>query len=133
MRSSCLWEETVSGRFVKKAGLLIHSFCTLVWRTSSCSTVSFGGILPSVHPAHKMVVVPSCESRDLLLADRANPFLLFPEGKQLSFPLEIVYHFDVEAFFNVLFPGGILGVCLSFDFHMSLDRDICRVEETASF
>src|SRR5258708_26192858 len=89
-----------------------------------------GGIFPSVHSPHKMVVVPSCELGDLLLTDRTEPFLFFPEGDQLPFPLEVVYHLDAEAFFKVLFPGGIVGVCLSFDFHMSLDRDICRGEET---
>jgi hypothetical protein len=89
----------------------------------------FGCIFPSVHPPHKMVVVPPCELGDLLLTDWTESFLLFPEGEQLPFPLEIVYHLDAEAFFKVLFPSGIVGVCFSLDFHMSLDRDICRVQE----
>ena len=73
--------------------------------------------------------MPSCELGDLLLTDRTETFLLFPEGEQLPFPLEIVYHLDAEAFFKVLFPSGIVGVGFSLDFHMSLDRDICRVKE----
>src|SRR5262249_6436356 len=85
----------------------------------------FSCLFPPIHSPHQMVAVPSCESGDLLLADRAKTVLLFPEGKQLSFPLEMVYHFDAQAFFKVLFPGGIVRVCLAFDFHMSLDRDIC--------
>ena len=88
-----------------------------------------GGIFPSVHTPHNMVVVPPCELGDLLLTDRTETFLLFPEGDQLPFPLEIVYHLDAEAFFKVLFPSGIVGVGFSLDFHMSLDRDICRVKE----
>ncbi len=77
-----------------------------------------------------MVVVPSCEFGDLLLADRTETVLFFPEGAQLSFPFEIVHHLDAEAFFEVLFPSGIVGVRFSFNFHMSFDGDICRVEET---
>ncbi len=77
-----------------------------------------------------MVVMPSCECGDLLLTDRTETVLLFPEGNQLPFPLEIVYHLHAEAFFKVLFPSGIVGVCFSLDFHMPFDRDVCRVEET---
>ena len=76
-----------------------------------------------------MVVVPSCEFGDLLLADRTHSFLLFPQSDEPSFPLEIVDHLNAEAFFKVLFPSGIVGVGFSLDFHMSLDRDICRVKE----
>ena len=90
----------------------------------------FGCIFPSVHSPHKMVVMPSCECGDLLLTDRTETVLLFPEGNQLPFPLEIVYHLHAEAFFKVLFPSGIVGVCFSLDFHMPFDRDVCRVEET---
>ena len=88
-----------------------------------------GGILPSVHPPHKMMIVPSCEFGDLLLADRANSFLFFPEGDQLPFPFKIVYHLHAKAFFKIHFPSGIVGICFSLDFHMSFDRDICRVKE----
>src|SRR5260370_13255573 len=76
-----------------------------------------------------MVVVRSCECGDLLLTGRPETFLLFPEGEQLPFPLEMVYHLHAEAFFKVLFPSGIVGVCFSLDFHMSLDGDVCRVKE----
>ncbi len=88
-----------------------------------------GGIFSPVHPPHKMVVVPSCECGDLLLADRTESFLLFPEGDQLPFPLEIVHHFYAEALFKVLFPSRIIGVGFSLNFHMSLDRDMSRVQE----
>src|SRR5271157_2830640 len=77
-----------------------------------------------------MVIVPSCELGDLLLTDRTETVLLFPEGEQLPFPLEIVYHLHAEAFFKVLLPGGIVGVCFSLAFHMSLDSNMCRVPET---
>lgn len=76
-----------------------------------------------------MVVVPSCELGDLLLADWTESLLLFPEGDQLPFPFEIVYHLDAETFFKVLFPSRIIGVCFAFDFHMPFDRDMCRVKE----
>src|SRR5258708_39057449 len=76
-----------------------------------------------------MVVVPSCECGDLLLTDRTETFLLFPEGEQLPFPLELVYHLHAEAFFNVLFPSGIVGVCFSLDFHMSLASDVSRAKQ----
>src|SRR6266480_2396941 len=89
-----------------------------------------GGIFPSIHAPHKMVVVPSCELSDLLLTDWTKPFLFFPEGEQLPFPLEMVHHLDAEAFFEVLFPSGVVGVRFSLNFHMSFDGDICRVQET---
>src|SRR6266487_2702203 len=76
-----------------------------------------------------MVVVPSCEVRDLLLADRTKSFLLFPEGDQLPFSLEIVNHFHAEAFFKVFFPSRVIWVCFSLDFHMSFDRNMGRVQE----
>jgi hypothetical protein len=88
-----------------------------------------GGIFPSVHSPHQMVVVPSCELGDLLLTDRTETVLLFPEGAQLPFPLEIVSHCYAEAFFKVLFPSRIIGVCFSLDFHMSLDSNMSRVQE----
>ena len=84
-----------------------------------------GCIFPSIHSPYKMVVVPSCELGDLLLADWTESLLLFPEGKQLPFPFEIVYHLDAEAFFKVLFPGGIVWVGFSLDFDVSLNRDMC--------
>ena len=71
-----------------------------------------------------MMAVPSCEFGDLLLADRTHSFLLFPQSDELSFPLEIVDHFDAEAFFKVLFPSGIVWVRFSLDFCVSLDRDM---------
>ncbi len=76
-----------------------------------------------------MVVVPSGEFGDFLLTDRTESFLLFPEGDQLPFPLEMVNHFHAEAFFKVLFPSRIVGVCFSLNFHMSFDGDMCWVEE----
>ena len=76
-----------------------------------------------------MVVVPSCEFGDLLLADRTKSFLLFPEGDQLPFSLEIVNHFHAEAFFKVFFPSEVIWVCFSLDFHMPFDRDVGRVQE----
>ena len=76
-----------------------------------------------------MMVVPSCECGDLLLADRTQSFLLFPQSDELSFPFEIVDHLDAEAFFKVLFPGGIVWVGFSLDFDVSLNRDMCELKE----
>jgi hypothetical protein len=88
-----------------------------------------GGIFPSVHAPHKMVVVPSCELSDLLLTDRTETVLLFPQGAQLPFPLEIVSHFDAKAFFKVLFPSRIIGVCFCLAFPMSLASTMSWVQE----
>ena len=86
-----------------------------------------GGLRPSVYPPYQVMVVPACEVGDLLLADRTDSFLFFPEGNQLVFPLEVLCHLDTEAVFKVRFPGRVVGVGRSFDFHMALDGDVCWV------
>src|SRR5215472_8476163 len=87
-----------------------------------------GGLPPSVYPPHQVVVVPAGETGDLLLADRTDSFLFFPEGNPLVFPLEVLRHLDTEAFFKVRFPGWVVGIGRSFDFPVALDGDVCWVQ-----
>jgi hypothetical protein len=75
-----------------------------------------------------VMVMPSCDFRDFLLADGTDPLLLLPEVQQFSPPLQIVGHLDPQAFFKVGFPERIVRVGLPFDFEMSFDGKRGRVE-----
>jgi len=68
-----------------------------------------------------VMIVPTRETSDFLVADRANPILLFPEVKQLSSSPEIICHFHAQTFFEVDFPLWIVWVCFTFDFSVPLD------------
>src|SRR5262249_34016112 len=82
------------------------------------------GISAPMHPPDNMMVVPSCESGDLLVADRAETVLVFPQVQQLPSALEGMCHLHAEAFFEVHFPLGIIRVRCPFDFDMPLDGHI---------
>ena len=80
-------------------------------------TVVRGILAPMRAPDHVMVV-PSCESGDLLVTQRTETVLLFPQVQQLPAAFEGVCHLHAEAFFKVHFPLGVVRVCCAFDFDM---------------
>ena len=49
-------------------------------------------IAASMSPPDEVMVVPSRQSGDLLVADRAETVLLFPQVQQLPSALEVVCH-----------------------------------------
>src|SRR5258708_4338534 len=71
-----------------------------------------------------VMVMPSRDLGDFLLAHRTDPFLFFPEMSQLPSSRQVVCHFDAEALFKVHFPGRVKGVCFTLDRGMSLDFHI---------
>ena len=56
-----------------------------------------------------VMVVPSRESGDLLVTERTETVLLFPQVQQLPSAFEGVGHLHAEAFFEVHFPWGHTG------------------------
>ncbi len=75
-----------------------------------------------------MMVVPSCDFRDLLLTDGTDPLLLLPEVQQFPSSLQIVSHPDPQALLKVDFKFRIVGVGVSFDLGMPFDGKRGRVE-----
>lgn len=73
----------------------------------------FSGIAAAVGSPNQVMVMPSSEFGDFLLADRAASVLFPPEVQQLPPTLEIVGHFDIESLLKVPLPGGIVRINLS--------------------
>ena len=86
-------------------------------------TVLCGIPAPMCSP-DSMMVVPSGESGDLLVAPRTEPVLVFPQVQQLPSALEGMCHLHAEACFEVHFPLGIIRVRCPFDLDMPLNRHI---------
>ena len=75
------------------------------------------------------MVVPSRQFGNLLIAERAETLLLFPEIEEFPFPLEGVLHFHVKALLEVHFPFGIIRISSALDFDVSLNGDTFRLEQ----
>src|SRR5690348_9227787 len=69
-----------------------------------------------------MVAVPSGDRGDLLVADRAESSLLFPEREQPAFSLKRCLRAHIETLLKVAFPCWVVGVGFSPDFDVSCDR-----------
>src|SRR5215472_16967678 len=75
-----------------------------------------------------VMVVPSRDLCDLLLANGTDPLLLFPEVQQFPSSLQIVSHPDPQALLKVDFAFRIVGVGVSFNLGMPFDGERGRVE-----
>jgi hypothetical protein len=75
------------------------------------------------------MAMPSCYLGDFLLTHGAESVLLFPEMDEPTFSFQGISYVNVEPFFIVGFPFRVVGVCLTFDFRMSLDRHAGRICE----
>src|SRR5438128_1697357 len=75
------------------------------------------------------MTMPSREFGDFLVADGTEAVLFFPEGEEFPFPLEVGCHVNVEPFFKILFPLGIVGVGLTLNFPVPLDGDAACTEK----
>src|SRR5450759_2676032 len=69
-----------------------------------------------------MMAVPSGDLGDLLVADRAESSLFFPEREQPAFSFERCLHANIETFLKVAFPRWVVGVRFSLDFDVSGNR-----------
>ena len=70
------------------------------------------------------MAVPSADLGDLLVADRAESSLLFPEREQPAFPFEHCLHANIETFLKVAFPFWVVWIGFSPDFDVSCDRHV---------
>src|SRR5215470_807930 len=68
------------------------------------------------------MAVPSGDPGDLLVADRAESSLLFPEREQPAFSFERCLHANIETFLKVAFPCWVVGVGFPLDFDVSCNR-----------
>ena len=64
------------------------------------------------------------------MTTRTETFLLFPEGKQLPFPPQCVFHFHAQAFLEIHFPCGVKRIGCSLKLDMSFDRCLRCSEES---
>ena len=76
-----------------------------------------------------MMVVPSRQFGNLLVAEGAETLLLFPEIEEFPFPLEGVLHFHAKALLEVHFPFGIIRIGSALDFDVSFNGDTFRLEQ----
>lgn len=76
-----------------------------------------------------MMVVPSCQFGDLLIAERTETLLLFPEVEEFPFSFEGVHHLHAKALLEVHFPFGIIRISSALDFDVSLNGDTFRLEQ----
>ena len=76
------------------------------------------------------MAVPSCQFGDFSVAEWAEATLLFPEREQLPFPFQVVCHFHIETFFQVGLPFGVIWICCTLDFDVSLDGDTLCLEQS---
>ena len=76
-----------------------------------------------------MVTVPAGNLGDFLLTHWAESVLLFPEMNEPAFPFQGLCYVNVQAFFIVALPFGVIGVGLAFDFGVSLNWHTGRFRE----
>lgn len=69
------------------------------------------------------MAVPSGDLGDLLVTDRTEAVLLFPQVTEPAPPFQSGLNIHVQTFFKIRFPGQIIGVGLCADLRMPLDAD----------
>src|SRR5260370_32089390 len=75
------------------------------------------------------MAMPSGNLGDLLVADRAESSLLFPESEQPAFSFERCLHANIEAFLKVAFPRRVVWVGFSLAFDVSCSRHAVGSDE----
>ena len=79
-------------------------------------------ILAPMGSPQDVVVVPPRHRGDLLVANRTDPALFLPEQPQRPSAHQGSGHLHAETFFEVRFPGGVVGIRFPLDLDMPLDR-----------
>ena len=82
-----------------------------------------------MRPPDHVMVVPSGESGDLLVANRTETVLLLPQVEQLPSAFEGVCHLHAEAFFEVHFPLGVIRVRCPLNLDMPLNGHVPCTKE----
>ena len=78
----------------------------------------------SFAPPDEMMAVPPGNLGDALVAQQTEPVLFLPERQEVSFSGQVSFHFHVETFLKVRFPGRIKWVGCSPYERMPLDFHI---------
>ena len=86
-------------------------------------------VLAPVGSPHDVVVVPPRHRGDLLVADRTDTALFLPEQTQSPAAHQGPGHLHAATFFEVRFPGGVIGIRFPLDLDVSLDRQARGGEE----
>ena len=81
----------------------------------------FGPIVSTVDPPHDVMTMPSCEFRDLLVTDRAESALFFPEVQEFPFLFQVGGHFQVQSVLEIRFPLRVVRIGCTLDFGMSFN------------
>jgi hypothetical protein len=89
----------------------------------------FCAVASSVYSPDHMVIIPSSQGRNLLVADWADTVLLLPKEQQLPPTFEGSCHGHAEACFKVEFPRRVVWIGRAFDFRVSSNGHTMRVEE----
>ncbi len=76
------------------------------------------------------MAVPAGDFGDLLVTDRAESPLFFPEVPQPSFSFERADHLHIKPFLEVAFPGRIVGIGLCTNFRVPFDTNRVGREQT---
>jgi hypothetical protein len=92
-----------------------------------------GPIAAPVSSPNQVMVVPSCEFGDFLVANGAKTVLFFPEAEELSPLSEVVCHLEAQAFLKVGFPSRVIGIGRPFDFPVSLNGGLGCLPELNGF
>ena len=69
------------------------------------------------------MAVPSGDLGDLLVTDRTEAVLLFPQVTEPASPFQSGLHIHVETFFKIRFPGWVVGIGFRSYLRMPLDAD----------
>src|SRR6266568_5997542 len=80
-----------------------------------------------------VMVMPSRDLGNFLLAHRTYPVLFLPEMPQLPSSRQVLCHFDAEALFKIHFPYRVKGIGIPVDEGMSLDFHIHRSSDVDEF
>ena len=70
---------------------------------------------------NNVMVMPSRDLGDFLLAHRTYSVLFLPEVPQLPSSRQVLCHFDAKALFKIHFPGRVKGIGFTLDRDMPLD------------
>jgi hypothetical protein len=70
---------------------------------------------PTFRSPDEVMVMPSRQRGNLLVADGAQPVLLLPEVEQVAPPAQVPLHFHIETMFKVGLPCRVEGVGFCFD------------------
>ncbi len=87
-----------------------------------------GMIATAVGSPDDMMVMPSSQLGNFLLAYRTQPILFLPELEKLPTPFEVVSHFDTESAFKIQLPVRIVGIGLTSDFDMAFDGHLAGIQ-----